>query len=149
MKKTAIIILVGIISVCCACDPTVYVVTPEVIPVRFINSTDVAVYVGDGTSVVGTDNSEAAERSPYEVFRFFPSGMVKVDPAGSYDYMQVVYDGKEKERLYHILVVKEATMRQYTPEELKAGNVYDKWYAMTLAELEACKYRIVYTGGDD
>ena len=145
MKRTAIIILLGIISVCCACDPTVFVIAPDVIPARFVNSTDEVIYVGDGTSAVGSESDEAV-RSPYEVFRFFPSGMVKVEPKMSYDYMQVVYDGSEKERLYHILILKEETMQQYTPEELKASNIYDKWYVMTFAELEACNYRIVYDG---
>ncbi|MDE7406883.1 MAG: hypothetical protein K2M76_00560, partial [Muribaculaceae bacterium] len=111
--------------------------------VAIVNASDKTIYICDGVSPL---DDEPSQRSPYVVFNHFPSGMTKVEPGASYNYMHVVYGGMIKYKLYHILIINESTMAGSSSAELVENNVYDYWYKLTLTDLRRKDFVITYTG---
>lgn len=47
-------------------------------------------------------------------------------------------------RKLNILIYKESTLNQYSWQEIQEQNIFDKRYVLTLEELKAMNYTIVY-----
>ncbi len=45
-----------------------------------------------------------------------------------------------------VLIYKEQTLADYTWDEIRSNNIFDKQYVLTLEELKAINYTIVYEG---
>lgn len=58
-------------------------------------------------------------------------------------FRNVFFDGGKK---LWILVYKQSTLDAHTWQEIKDQGLYDKRYDLTLDQLKAMNYEIVYTG---
>lgn len=51
-----------------------------------------------------------------------------------------------KNRKLNILIYKESTLNKYSWQEIQEKNIFDKRYVLTLDELKAMNYKVVYDG---
>ena len=49
-------------------------------------------------------------------------------------------------RKLNILIYKESTLNKYSWQEIQKKNIFDKRYVLTLDELKAMNYKVVYDG---
>lgn len=76
-------------------------------------------------------------------FQFKPKWLLGVDKKKKNGgYRSELEQGKR----VNFIVFKETTLRQYSWEEMVENNIYDKLYILSLEELEAVDYTIVYDG---
>ncbi len=58
-------------------------------------------------------------------------------------YYTILFNNNRK---LNILIYKESTLNQYSWQEIQEQNIFDKRYVLTLEELKAMNYTIVYEG---
>ncbi len=68
--------------------------------------------------------------------------LIKNNKSFSTDFWSILFESKQ----LNILIYKQSTLDSYSWKEIQDANLFDKRYVLTLDELKAMNYIVVYNG---